>query len=422
MNNQQDNQEMNVDISTPAARVASVGSKLREAREQLGLSVNDVANRIKFAPKQIEWLEADDFVRLPEAAFVRGFVRSYARLVELDPTVLLASLPSSHVQTAAAPAIKSMEVAMPTAFSARRHNIVWLAAALVVALSLAIFERMHDRSPVKEESGKKMVTQPLELPIASAVSETALLADQDRKPEAMLQVPVQNTPGTTAIAAPQPEIKQAGRTPPVTAPGTSTVPALSASTKPAPVHASVSVAQPVPVQVPAQVKEKAPVATPATVPTPAPVKPLEKPKAPAIAPVAVSEPKEPETSKSDNSFSFSNFFKRNTAPAADTEPPEPEVTAITSTAKPVKAAAEAGAVEHSLRLEFDEDAWVEIKDGNGNALISKMHKAGSLVRVAGKSPLDVTIGNAKAVRLFDKGKKINLARYTTAEVAHIKLK
>jgi hypothetical protein len=36
--------------------------------------------------------------------------------------------------------------------------------------------------------------------------------------------------------------------------------------------------------------------------------------------------------------------------------------------------------------------------------------------------LSVTIGNARAVRLFDNGKKINLERYTTADVAHIKLK
>ena len=79
----------------------SVGKTLREAREQLGLSVNEVANRIKFAPRQIESLEADDYARLPEAAFVRGFVRSYARLLELDPARLLTSLPTSHAQTSA---------------------------------------------------------------------------------------------------------------------------------------------------------------------------------------------------------------------------------------------------------------------------------------------------------------------------------
>ena len=39
----------------------SLGKMLREAREQLGLSIADVAAQIKFAPRQIEALEADDF-------------------------------------------------------------------------------------------------------------------------------------------------------------------------------------------------------------------------------------------------------------------------------------------------------------------------------------------------------------------------
>ena len=62
-----------------AIPLTSLGRMLREAREHLGLSVADVAAQIKFAPRQIEALEADDFKHLPEAAFLRGFVRSYAK-------------------------------------------------------------------------------------------------------------------------------------------------------------------------------------------------------------------------------------------------------------------------------------------------------------------------------------------------------
>ena len=88
----------------------------------------------------------------------------------------------------------------------------------------------------------------------------------------------------------------------------------------------------------------------------------------------------------------------------------------------IKKAQVINTTEHSLRLEFDEDAWAEIKDANDKVLISRMHPAGSLVRVTGKAPMLVIIGNARAVRLFDNGKKINLERYTTAEVARVKLK
>lgn len=329
MNTQQDDQKSNMDSASE--QPLSVGKTLREAREQLGLTVNDVANRIKFAPKQIEWLEADDYIRLPEAAFVRGFVRSYARLLELDPARLISGLPSSHVQASSTQEVRSVEIPLPSAFSARRHNIIWLAAALVVAVSLAIFERLHDRAPeVAEPVAKTAVessavantnVEPLELPNVTAESDS-------------VQLPEQVKP---AVAVPQPAIRTApAPRQPVTPKALQTAPA----------------AAPVP---------------PAAVPAPAET----------VAPAPVSE--------------------------------EPKVNS------------EINASEHKLRLELDEDAWVEVKDGSDKILISKMHSAGSLVRVTGKAPLLVTIGNARAVRLFDNGKKINLERYTTAEVARVKL-
>ena len=83
-----------------AAQPFSVGATLREARTRLGLNVADVANHIKFAPRQIEALEEDNFAHLPEMAFVRGFVRSYAKLLQLDPAPLLAALPGAPAQPA----------------------------------------------------------------------------------------------------------------------------------------------------------------------------------------------------------------------------------------------------------------------------------------------------------------------------------
>lgn len=115
------------------------GARLREARERLGLSVDDVVSRIKFAPRQIAALEADDYAQLPEPAFVRGFVRSYARLVQLDPAPLLAALP--HTPAAPAPAAEQAlpEVPFPTEYSTRKPNLIWLGAALAVAIVLGLF-------------------------------------------------------------------------------------------------------------------------------------------------------------------------------------------------------------------------------------------------------------------------------------------
>jgi cytoskeleton protein RodZ len=67
----------------------SVGRQLRLAREAAQLSLDEVAHALKFSPRQIESLEADDYAALPGATIVRGFVRSYARLLRLDADALL---------------------------------------------------------------------------------------------------------------------------------------------------------------------------------------------------------------------------------------------------------------------------------------------------------------------------------------------
>ena len=70
----------------------SVGASLRQAREAAGLSLGDVADRLKLSLRQLEAIERDDFEALPGAAFVRGFVRNYARFLELDDAPLMAML------------------------------------------------------------------------------------------------------------------------------------------------------------------------------------------------------------------------------------------------------------------------------------------------------------------------------------------
>lgn len=66
-----------------------VGARLREARVARGLSLDDVAQITKIARPVLAALEDGDANALPAMVFVRGFVRSYARLVELDPTPLV---------------------------------------------------------------------------------------------------------------------------------------------------------------------------------------------------------------------------------------------------------------------------------------------------------------------------------------------
>jgi cytoskeleton protein RodZ len=71
-----------------AEAASSAGGRLRAAREASGLSLDDVATKLKLSPRQVSAIEAEDWDALPERTFTRGFFRSYARLVGVDEKVV----------------------------------------------------------------------------------------------------------------------------------------------------------------------------------------------------------------------------------------------------------------------------------------------------------------------------------------------
>lgn len=67
----------------------SPGSMLREARESREWSVRQVANDLHLTMHYVNALELDEFDKLPGDVFVRGYMRSYALLLGLDPDAVL---------------------------------------------------------------------------------------------------------------------------------------------------------------------------------------------------------------------------------------------------------------------------------------------------------------------------------------------
>ena len=69
---------------------------LRAAREAHGWSLRQVAERLHITEAQVRGLEEGDYTALPGAAFARGFLKNYARLLELDPEPLLRTYDASN--------------------------------------------------------------------------------------------------------------------------------------------------------------------------------------------------------------------------------------------------------------------------------------------------------------------------------------
>lgn len=87
--------EVRIDAA-PAARdePTSFGARLTAAREKQRLSVGDMAARLRLHVNQVRAIEGENLAQLPEPAYVRGFVRSYARSLGLDPAPLIDDLNS----------------------------------------------------------------------------------------------------------------------------------------------------------------------------------------------------------------------------------------------------------------------------------------------------------------------------------------
>jgi cytoskeleton protein RodZ len=77
--------------------------------------------------------------------------------------------------------------------------------------------------------------------------------------------------------------------------------------------------------------------------------------------------------------------------------------------------------EGRIRLEFDSESWVEIKEKDGTTLISQLMPGGSRRTVVGHPPFSVVIGNAAAVRLTYNENPVDLQPYVKIEVARLTL-
>jgi cytoskeleton protein RodZ len=62
----------------------TLGEKLRQAREERGISISEVAEQTRISPHYIDSIENDDYRTLPGGIFNKGFVKSYAKYVGID--------------------------------------------------------------------------------------------------------------------------------------------------------------------------------------------------------------------------------------------------------------------------------------------------------------------------------------------------
>ncbi len=158
-------------LPAPPARPLTAGALLAQAREAAGLSRADVANKLKFSVKQIESVEADHYSMLGGNTFVRGLVRTYAKLLELDAGPVLAALESSALPPETGQVVSNPKgVPFPTASPPGNPVVRYAMISIgVIALGILLLYWWHG----EEFLGGPAVTLPAVKPQAAKTDPAA---------------------------------------------------------------------------------------------------------------------------------------------------------------------------------------------------------------------------------------------------------
>ncbi|WP_296945156.1 helix-turn-helix domain-containing protein [uncultured Massilia sp.] len=248
------------------------GQTLAAQREAMGWSVEQVADQLKLAVRQVVALEAGDYASLPSPAVTRGFVRAYAKLMKLDPAPLVAQIEMESPAPADTSAATAARRPAPASFSeskfpshGKRSSLPlgWIAGAVVVVAAAAAAWQFglvplgqHADGNTVAAPGTPAVTtgvpdghavETLQNPSVPLISVPGASAT-DAAPAA---APTTAAAGTAATAAPGPVVNVPSTTaagaPPATAPVAPANPAATLGNAPvAPVAAAPAAAAPVP--------------------------------------------------------------------------------------------------------------------------------------------------------------------------------
>src|SRR3990172_4804451 len=142
-----------------AASRSGPGRLLHEARLDLRLAPEDVAQILHLSSKQIVALEQDDYKNLPGPTYIRGYLRGYAQLLGLSPEKVLESY--NKLTIPSKPISPLMSVSPPQVTS-NDHVIKAATIGLVALLSGLVFLwwRSDEAPPKITGASSSMVSRP----------------------------------------------------------------------------------------------------------------------------------------------------------------------------------------------------------------------------------------------------------------------
>jgi cytoskeleton protein RodZ len=184
--------------------VASFGARLKQEREQRGVTLDQISQSTKIGTRFLQALEHDHFEQLPGGIFNKGFIRAYARFVGLDEEQTVADYLAAI--SPPAPAAATPPIAPPPSPPQTRTAFSWSTAAMVLllfALCFAIWGFYSRESPAKSAvPSTPVASPPASLPLSAAAPEPAVSPTSAPPQKSTVPILSASRPESAMIASP----------------------------------------------------------------------------------------------------------------------------------------------------------------------------------------------------------------------------
>lgn len=155
----QDNEESQQELSDDRrSDWSSPGEKLKKLREERGLSHHRVAEALHMTAHYVKSLESDQYQKLPGKTFVKGYFKAYARLLDADVDEVMQCY---EQYVSALEETQENEAEEIRAKKVYDQNIRWMICAAVIILLVISISWWMSREDGEEVTTLDNTTQPM---------------------------------------------------------------------------------------------------------------------------------------------------------------------------------------------------------------------------------------------------------------------
>ena len=350
--------------------IRSVGRILLEERQSQDWTLDQVSDRLKLPLERLEEIEQDNYNDAISVAFYRGYIRSYAQLLNINAADLIERFNNSVKDSVELKSFESLGVFSNTR---RREvnsgNLLFKIASLLIIIALIVLMAWG----IKERWMEKMSFTDINSPVLevsdNSIPITLQNQPQTHEPDPNVPTPADQSVGQDSESEPSDSAEQI--------PSSTTLNnEFSQTTQDAAQQALSSVNEETGVNEKSAKEEFI----------------QDKAANDSVSTVTTSE------SGNDSAES-------------------------SSVEQPVEPVAEQSSVvgQDSLTMSFEGDCWVQVFDASGERLVLGIKKAGKLIEVQGVAPFSIRLGDASVVKMSVNGDDVDLSRYKSGQTAQLEV-